>query len=118
MLLNVWLFHHTSSDKLRFQVLPLGNRRLSVDTDGTHSSQTFRVQDHPQGQMFDERRIVAVGPTWQTPLMQTGPSRPLLAACLLSPRACLIMIISDYLGIKIFFFLIPPHSKKQVAHIQ
>lgn len=58
MLLNVWLFHHTSSDKLRFQVLPLGNRRLSVDTDGTHSSQTFRVQDHPQGQMFDERRIL------------------------------------------------------------
>lgn len=32
-----------------------------------HSSQSFRVQNHLQGQMLDEIRNVAVGPTWNNP---------------------------------------------------
>lgn len=62
---NVWrlCIIHTSSDKLSCQVLSLGNRHLSIDSDGTHSSQTVRVQNHLQGQMFYERRNVSVGKT-------------------------------------------------------
>lgn len=87
--LNVWRhlrICHTSSDKLRCQVLSLGNRHLSIDSDGTHSSQTVRIQNPPQGQMFQERRNVCAWQTSGAALVQNGEPRPLLAACLLSSQ--------------------------------